>query len=179
MYGPQWPTHGEIDIIEGINEKALNQMHLHTTAGCMLDGSTSLSRSVHENCHGSNEGMSDCGVQEYDATTYGDAFNQHEGGLIALEWTSDHIAVWRFNRGSQPADLLSSSPNPSQWGTPVADFRGNCDISSHFSQQTIVSFLVLVLFLFLGGNLPNPVRDPACLPLLLSSPVAAATLLSS
>lgn len=31
--GPNWPKDGEIDIIEGVNDAAQNQMTLHTTPG--------------------------------------------------------------------------------------------------------------------------------------------------
>ena len=34
MYGPSWPSNGEIDIIEGVNAQATDQMTLHTAAGC-------------------------------------------------------------------------------------------------------------------------------------------------
>jgi hypothetical protein len=36
-----WPQGGEIDILEGINEYQTNSVTLHTSAGCMVDNSTS------------------------------------------------------------------------------------------------------------------------------------------
>ena len=36
MVGPNWPGNGEIDIIEGVNDNAQNQMTLHTSPGCTV-----------------------------------------------------------------------------------------------------------------------------------------------
>ncbi|KAJ4332907.1 nicotinate-nucleotide diphosphorylase (carboxylating) [Didymella glomerata] len=36
-----WPDAGEIDILEGVNDYTTNSMTLHTSAGCMVDNSTS------------------------------------------------------------------------------------------------------------------------------------------
>ena len=34
MVGPQWPSHGEIDIIEGVNVQTNVQTTLHSSEGC-------------------------------------------------------------------------------------------------------------------------------------------------
>jgi hypothetical protein len=51
--------------------------------------------------------------------------------------------MWMFDRSSPPSDLTStndSSPDPTGWGTPVADFPStHCDISDHFSNQSIIA----------------------------------------
>jgi hypothetical protein len=39
--GPNWPVGGEIDILEGVNDFALNQVSLHTDNGCTM-GSQSM-----------------------------------------------------------------------------------------------------------------------------------------
>lgn len=78
-------------------------------------------------------------------TSYGDGFNANGGGVYALDWTSDHINVWFWPRGSQPSDL-SESPDPAGWGKPTASFVGRgefdsavtCEIDSHFRNQAIV-----------------------------------------
>lgn len=36
MYGPDWPSSGEIDIIEGANTAVENLMTGHTSEGCTL-----------------------------------------------------------------------------------------------------------------------------------------------
>lgn len=35
--GPEWPSNGEIDIIEGVNSQQANSMALHTTPGCSIN----------------------------------------------------------------------------------------------------------------------------------------------
>lgn len=60
-----------------------------------------------------------------------------------MEWRDAGIRVWFFDRDSIPDDLSSgndSSPDPSSWGTALADFPGtDCDISSHFKNQSIIA----------------------------------------
>lgn len=51
------------------------------------------------------------------------------------------IRVWMFSRDSIPSDISNSSgtPDPSTWGEALADFPNtNCDISSHFKNQSII-----------------------------------------
>lgn len=51
------------------------------------------------------------------------------------------IRVWMFSRDSIPSDISNSSntPDPSSWGEALADFPNtNCDISSHFKNQSII-----------------------------------------
>jgi hypothetical protein len=47
--------------------------------------------------------------------------------------------MWQFSRGSIPADIDAKTPNPSTWGTPLADFPSTeCPINSHFRNQSII-----------------------------------------
>lgn len=57
-----------------------------------------------------------------------------------MEWTSSQISVWFFSRGSEPSDINSANPNPTNWGNPTASFAGgsSCDIDSHFMNNNIV-----------------------------------------
>ncbi|KAL8952035.1 MAG: hypothetical protein Q9222_002022 [Ikaeria aurantiellina] len=128
MTGPSWPNSGEIDIIEGVNAGSENQMTMHTSSGCTLAGS---------NCQG-NTG---CPIKPAGANNYGTGFNNANGGVYAMEWTSGAINIWFFSRNSIPSDISSSSPNPSGWGTATASFVGgsdSCDIDSHFMNNNIV-----------------------------------------
>ncbi len=148
MVGPDWPSQGEIDIIEGVNDQASNAMTLHTGPDCSISSSTNdstnslFSGSIKtNNCDVNAQGQdknAGCGITTTDTRTYGTGFNQNGGGVYATEWTGSSISVYFFPRGSVPSDIDSGSPDPSTWGTPVAKFEGGCDFSTKFTNQQIV-----------------------------------------
>ena len=121
MTGPNWPNSGEIDIIEGVNFQGQNAMTMHTGPGCSLIG---------KDCQG-NQG---CGLQTGGGQSYGDGFNQANGGVYVMEWTTQNINIWYFGRGEVPNDLVAGNPNPLQWKWPTAQFLGgdSCNIDDHF-----------------------------------------------
>jgi hypothetical protein len=48
-------------------------------------------------------------------------------------WAKVGIKVWWFPRGSIPSDITNDTPDPSGWGTPVADFPSDsCDPYTYF-----------------------------------------------
>ena len=62
--------------------------------------------------------------------------------VYALELRDAGIRTWFFSRFSIPADISNStgSPDPSSWGTALADFPStDCDIGSHFKNQSIIA----------------------------------------
>ncbi|KAL8989808.1 MAG: hypothetical protein Q9177_001392 [Variospora cf. flavescens] len=126
--GPNWPSSGEIDIIEGVNMQSMNQVTMHTDPGCSLAGSP---------CGSSPESNEGCPVK---GGPFGNGFNPGDGGVYAMEWTSSGIFVWSFDRGQEPSDILGDSPNPEGWGDPTASFEGgeSCDIDRYFKEQQIV-----------------------------------------
>lgn len=77
--------------------------------------------------------------------TFGNAFNDNQGAVFATEWTSDFIKIWSFPRGSTPADVNSSSPDPTGWGEPSALFanNGTSTIDQHFANMSIIFDLTL------------------------------------
>ena len=152
--GPDWPSSGEIDIIEGVNTQTSNAITLHTGSGCSIDSGTSqagggssnaaaiFSGSVTtSNCDVDAAGQSanaGCSIGTSDSFNYGDGLNANKGGVYATEWNSDVIRTWFFPRGSIPSDI-ASSPDPSSWGTPLAAFQSTtCEIDSIFKNQQIV-----------------------------------------
>lgn len=142
MLGPNWPNSGEIDILEGVNSQASNSFAMHTSAGCSITNSGQFSGQIAtSNCdvaaagQGTNVG---CAIKTSDTRTYGTGFNQAGGGVYATEWTSEAVTIWFFSRGSIPADITAGTPNPSNWGTPQAQFAGACDIDTHIKDQRIV-----------------------------------------
>jgi hypothetical protein len=60
--------------------------------------------------------------------------------VYALELRTAGIRTWFFPRGSIPNDVSDNIPDPSTWGTALADFPNtNCDIASHFRNQSIIA----------------------------------------
>lgn len=135
-----WPSNGEIDVMEAVNlADAGNQMTLHTADDCKMDRKREQTgTATYENCYAYANDEAGCGVTGNDST-YGETYNDQGGGIMALEWRSAGIRVWNFLRASVPADITSGSPDPSGWGEATADFPNtDCDIDSHFANQTIV-----------------------------------------
>ncbi|CZR53905.1 related to mixed-linked glucanase precursor MLG1 [Phialocephala subalpina] len=142
-FGGNWPTQGEIDIIEGVNDATTNTVTLHTSSGCTMTSTGSLPTSnlTGTNCNAGN-GNDGCGFQTTSTTGYGTGFNAQGGGVYAMEWTSSSIKVWNFARTAIPANIASGSPDPTTWGTPTSAFgsgsNGGCNIDQHFTQHNIV-----------------------------------------
>src|SRR5579862_222418 len=144
MNGPNWPDTGEIDIIEGVNLNTNNLMTLHTDPGCTTNGNGQSGTQETYNCDTTTNTQptnAGCSVDSNSGNTYGVGFNNAGGGVYATEWTSSWIRIWFFSRGSIPADITAGTPNPSNWGTPQANFQGSCDFDTHFSDMQIVSLL--------------------------------------
>ncbi|KAJ9615308.1 hypothetical protein H2200_001383 [Cladophialophora chaetospira] len=140
--GPNWPSAGEIDIIEGVNSQKANSMALHTGAGCSVSNTGMFSGRVSTpNCDvkaSGQPGNAGCAILTGNDESYGDGFNQGSGGVYATEWTSDHISIWFFPRSAIPSDALSSNPNPENWGQPMASFAQGCDIDQYFNNHQII-----------------------------------------
>lgn len=136
-----WPGHGEIDILEGVNLQATDLVSAHTTPGCSISGSGQSGTLKTGNCdinaagQGTNTG---CGVVDPNPESYS-GFNAGKGGTYAMEWTSDYIRVYYFPRGSAPGDINGPSPNPASWGTPAANLQGDCNIDQHFQNHQMVN----------------------------------------
>ncbi|KAJ9648403.1 hypothetical protein H2199_001258 [Coniosporium tulheliwenetii] len=132
-----WPAYGEIDIIEGANLQDKNRMTLHTSNNCTIAGNNQNSELVTPNCWSQAGG---CGVRARTTDTYGAGFNTVGGGVYAMEWTSSWIRIWFFPRNSIPAGVSSSTPDPSTFGVPLANFQGpsTCNIDSKFVNHKII-----------------------------------------
>ncbi|KAK4550101.1 hypothetical protein LTR36_003068 [Oleoguttula mirabilis] len=142
LVGPDWPDQGEIDIIEGVNEQTTNDMTLHTGEGCSVTNNGAFSGElmttdcwIDDPDQAANAG---CQISASNTDTFGTGFNSNNGGVYATEWTDSAISVFFFPRGSIPSDITNGSPEPSSWGTPVAQFQGGCDIANNFTNQQIV-----------------------------------------
>ncbi|KAJ5863508.1 hypothetical protein N7455_007576 [Penicillium solitum] len=141
MLGDNWPSNGEIDIIEGVNQQSTNQVALHTSPECSINDSGFSGSVVTNNCDVEASGQAanaGCAITSKSTESYGDGFNKAGGGVYATEWTGDAIKVWFFPSASVPSDISTGSPNPSGWGDPMAAFAGSCDIDSHFKELQIM-----------------------------------------
>ncbi|KAG2136319.1 glycoside hydrolase family 16 protein [Suillus cothurnatus] len=150
--GPNWPSAGEIDIVEGVNNQATNQMTLHsgTSQGCTIGKSSNqfTGQVLGTNCYSSPNADSGCGVEDYGYkdlmylcdSSFGYGFNSAEGGVFALLWdNSTGMSMWHFARADIPADLTAQTPNPSTWGAPAGYWSAqSCDISANFYDHQMV-----------------------------------------
>lgn len=135
-----WPDNGEIDVMEATNNATDgNQMTLHTTDQCSMNVRRKETGSaLRKNCNWEKNDNEGCGVSD-DDSSYGTTFNSDGGGVMAMEWRDAGIRMWQFGRGSIPSDITNKKPDPSTWGTAVADFPNtNCDIGSHFKNNSII-----------------------------------------
>lgn len=119
-----------------------NQATLHTTEGCKIGKSRKRKQTgnaLSYDCWNATNGNEGCGVQG-PTNSMGKAFNDIGGGVYAMELRQEGIRVWMFARDSIPNDISSKNPDPSTWGTAQADFPNlECDIGSHFKNQSIVA----------------------------------------
>ncbi|KAK6373558.1 hypothetical protein LTS17_008050 [Exophiala oligosperma] len=138
--GPNWPYNGEIDIMEGANLNTYNGMTLHASPNCTIAGDSRLmsGQLQSSNCAYYPNYNVGCSISDRRSQSYGTNFNTGGGGVYAMQWTSDYVAVWFFPRGSIPADITNKTPNPSGWGLPAAEFQGSCQIDQKFQAHKIV-----------------------------------------
>ncbi|KAF2192943.1 glycoside hydrolase family 16 protein, partial [Zopfia rhizophila CBS 207.26] len=138
-----WPENGEIDVVEAVNEgETGNHITLHTSKGCRIGKNRKRKQTgtaLSYNCYNGTNDNEGCGVQG-PATSFGAAFNALGGGIYAMELREEGIRVWTFPRNSIPTDIPNNAPDPSTWGTPLADFPNTeCDIGNHFKDMSIVA----------------------------------------
>jgi len=133
-FGPNWPSSGEIDVMEGVNGVGNNAMTLHTSPGCRMGNL---------DCNAGTAFIG-CGIHDPNGGTFGASFNNNpgRGGVYAMEWVAGNngfIRVWTFPRNQIPGDLSSGRPKPSSWPAPRAHFPfgGACN-SNHFVNHNII-----------------------------------------
>ncbi|KAF8314531.1 hypothetical protein DL93DRAFT_2167315 [Clavulina sp. PMI_390] len=142
--GVVWPSGGEIDIFEAVNQATVNQYSLHTMDGCTHPNTSAItsaetgtiSSTDCYNVTNSNEG---CITVETQSNSFGAGFNNNGGGGYATLFDSDGIKIWFFPRASVPSDFNSTSPNPSNWGTPSAYYpSSSCSMTQFFTSQQLI-----------------------------------------
>ena len=89
LIGPNWPTGGEIDIVEGVNDYTNNQATIHTEEGCTLPSSSSTILGISGNVIGGTDcaafttGNQGCGIRASASNSFGASFNANGGGVYA------------------------------------------------------------------------------------------------
>ncbi|KAJ8584331.1 glycoside hydrolase family 16 protein [Rhizopogon salebrosus TDB-379] len=142
----EWPWTGEIDIIEGVHDNEHNQVTWHTAPGCNLTQNTNFTGTIVQTngvdnlqCNAYLNNNAGCGVTEWSRASYGPYFDEQAGGVFAMKWDENGIAVWSFYRAAIPQDIVQGEPNPSNWGEPVAALSNQgCNITQYFTNHSIV-----------------------------------------
>ncbi|PHJ19389.1 beta-glucanase [Cystoisospora suis] len=151
-----WPTSGEIDILEGVNNQQKDRISLHTSDGCEMynvdetlfagtwayDGEGQEARNCYVYATPYNTGCSIESIESF----FGSAFNRVKGGgVLVMELQRDkHIRVWYFKRNEIPRDLIEKNPLPDRWEKevklPAAYFplKQNCPGKKHFWGQRLI-----------------------------------------
>lgn len=169
-----WPTWGEYDVAESINNMKRGMTTLHTSERCTQEGVTAGSDFLSEWEKGTNnrDAADNCDVktpgqwenqgcsQKGPMNSWGQPFNAQGGGTYAAEWDpeAEHIRTWFWPAGMEPSDISSRLPMPDTWGTPFSYFslkKGTCD-SNHFKNMR------LVFTLNMCGDLADPYFGDAC-----------------
>jgi hypothetical protein len=85
MYGPNWPTGGEFDIIEGVHNSNVNSITGHTDQGCDLAPATlrQTGEAISRNCGNNPIG---CQSRVTQPNSFGASFNANGGGVYATLW---------------------------------------------------------------------------------------------
>jgi len=148
--GLNWPTGGEVDILEGVNDQGPNQSTLHTTTGCTMPEireQTGTSRQL--DCDWRTNFNAGCGVgYPTSPASYGPAFNANQGGWYVMERTTDHISVWFWARHDKtvPREIKQGSAviDTKKWPIPTAHFPNTqCDLKKYFAENNIIINLTL------------------------------------
>jgi hypothetical protein len=119
-----WPSAGEVDILEGINDNIDNTIALHTDKDITVTNLTNSDRSFQmpmgntttamtmnmttmngqftsTDCNHDRSGGKGCAVTD-SVGNYGTSFNLKSGGYLITEVTDSSITIWSIPRGSTP-----------------------------------------------------------------------------
>ncbi|KAH9482063.1 putative glycosidase C21B10.07 [Psilocybe cubensis] len=137
--GANWPSLGEIDIVENINLATTNAYNLHTANGCKASTDVAITGDlISTDCFNVTNHDQGCKVQDT-TLSYGAGFAGNGGGAFAFLWDDEGMRIWFFPRPTIPADLSTASPNPDGWGTPTAFYPSStCDTTKFFGPQTLI-----------------------------------------
>lgn len=172
--GP-WPNGGEVDIIEGVNLRDINQATLHTTPGCQMPPDSQRQpqsgTTISTNCDATANTNEGCGVLfDNSGPSYGTPFNMNGGGyyvMVRSRVLGIQIYFWPRDKSAYvPAEIRDCGSeggllhlDPS-WGIPAANFPflpNNCNYDEHFDAHEIIFDLT-----FCGGWAGNTWPSSGC-----------------
>ncbi|CAO1632079.1 unnamed protein product [Parajaminaea phylloscopi] len=160
-----WPTHGEIDVLEWFNgRRDPNTVTVHTGPNCTMPGDQD-----HRYYTGNSTGITDCrsdngfnggkacGIfMSRSPLSSGALHNANGGGYHVLERRADVLRVWFFTECSAPAELKavhrsskSVDFDASVLGQPDARFPASksCDLRAHLDRK----HAIIMNLTFCGG----------------------------
>ncbi|XWX02403.1 hypothetical protein V2A60_010440 [Cordyceps javanica] len=141
-----WPKAGEIDLYEGWHLAPANKVAIHVGPSsaigqCVLEQSAQTAQVLTGNCDNDfedgvhqwkNQG---CQAEEVQNGIWGSS----QGGIQALEWTSDYIKIYTWPIGAAPKNIVDEKPDTSSWGKPSVQLqKSSCDTETAFSDQKLL-----------------------------------------
>lgn len=144
---PTWPTGGEIDTFEGVNQVTNSQMGLHTLPGCTQVGQVQSSPLVNStDCSFQSNSNEGCITTVPTPQSYGAAFAAAGGGVFVTEFAETGISIWFFPRANVPSVLSSNSStiDTSTLGMPVGNWPSTgCASNKFFDPQNLIFDITL------------------------------------
>lgn len=146
-----WPKNGEIDVIEGVNDKIPNRSALHTINNCSIaTPANELTGTVAStNCSYLNNFNEGCAITWDRKDSYGPALNAIGGGWFVTERTDSRVSVWFWGRqdANVPPAVKYGLPImcTKEFGTPVAlwESSSTCDLHDVLREHNIIFNLSL------------------------------------
>ncbi|ORY83497.1 concanavalin A-like lectin/glucanase domain-containing protein [Leucosporidium creatinivorum] len=140
-----WPTGGEIDIIEGVHATTQNLMSTHTTSVCIQQTtgftgtfSYTANPALANTCDVVPTNNQGCGVRSPSTKSFGASFNQAQGGVYALQWDTTGLRTYFWPRSAVPADITAGAPTGTGWGTPANYVSAAGCPMTHFDPMVLV-----------------------------------------
>ncbi|RYP85609.1 hypothetical protein DL769_000950 [Monosporascus sp. CRB-8-3] len=141
FFGEPWPTKGEIDLYENWNDLLFNRHTSHVDAPdivgeCILVQDEMDALIDSPNCYDFAAGQAD--YQGCSASQFTTTFGSSNGGVYAMEWTSEHLKIWDWERAFAPSDVKAGNPKPSAaWGKPAYVIK-QCNVDKAFRDMKMV-----------------------------------------
>lgn len=121
-----------------------NQAAVHTDVGCTIPGDAralniSGTLVAQTNCAAYATGNQGCGMRADSLKSFGAPFNANGGGVYAMVWDTTGVAVYFWEPGAEPKDLVQGTPVPAMWDPPMARWpAASCDPFKFFKGHSVI-----------------------------------------